>query len=63
MGAESLEWLWGREELSMTENAKIPGRNAGLICRAAGRFYWQMRRVRWRFPGVAVLVILMWDVA
>ena len=63
MGAESLERLWGREEPSMKESAKIPGRNTGLICRVAGRVCWQMRKVRRRVSGVAVLVILMWDVA
>ena len=63
MGAESLGRLWGREEPSVKESAKFPGRNAGLICRVAGRVYSQMQRVRRRFPGVAVLVLLMWDVA
>ena len=37
MGAGSLGWLSGREESSMKESAKVPGRNAGLICRVAGR--------------------------
>ena len=46
MGAESLGRLWGREEPSMKENAKFPGRNAGLICRVAGRVYCQRRRGR-----------------
>ena len=63
MGAESLGRLWGREEPSMKESAKVPDRNAGLICRVAGRVYWQIRKIRRRFLGVAVLVILMWDVA
>ena len=30
----------------MKESAKFPGRNAGLICRVAGRVYWQRRRSR-----------------
>ena len=63
MDAESLGRLWGREEPSMKESAQVPGRNAGLIWRVAGRVYWQMRKIRRRFLGVAVLVILMWDVA
>ena len=41
----------------------FPDRNAGLICRVAGRVYWQVWRVRRRFPGIVVLVILVWDVA
>ena len=47
----------------MKESAKVPGRNAGFIWLVAGRVYWQMRKTRRRFLGVAVLVILMWDVA
>ena len=52
MGAESLGRLWGREDPSMKGGTKFSGR-------VAGRVYWQMRRVRRQFPGVAVLVILV----
>ena len=62
MGAESLGRLWGQEESSMNESAKIPGHNTGLICRVKGRVYCQTQRVRRRFSGVGVLVNLMWDV-
>ena len=61
MGAESLGRLWGREESSVKRSAKFSGSQGGL-CRVAARVYWQMRRVRRRFPGVAVVVILVWDV-
>ena len=63
MGAESLGWLWGQDEPPMKGGAKFPVRKAGLIWRVVGRVYRQMRRVRRRFPGVAVLIILVWDVA
>ena len=42
--------LWGGEEPSMKESANFLGRNAGSICRVAGRVYWQMRSSRWRCP-------------
>ena len=43
----SVQWrLWRREEPSMKESTKFPCRNAGLICRVAGRVYWQRRRGR-----------------
>ena len=59
VGVEYLGRLRGREEPSMKGVPNFPDSEAGLICRVARRVYWQMRRVRWRFPGVAVLVILV----
>ena len=34
LGAESMGRLWGREEPSMKESAKIPGSGAGLLANA-----------------------------
>ena len=48
---ESLGWLWGSNEPSIKGMPNLPDREAGLTCWVARRVYWQMRRVRRRFPG------------
>ena len=63
MVAESLGRLWGQEEPSTKDVAKFSGSQRGFNMPGRGGGLLAKRRVRRRFPGVAVLVILVWDVA